>query len=658
MRLRLVAPCFALLITAFGSTSLHAQFQAPTPDELKMTEDPKAPGASAVYLYREETTDDHLRFHSYYERIKVLTEKGKEMATIRIPYEHGSFKVTDIHGRTIHADGTIIPLVAKPADLVDVKTAGYQRNTVVFTLPSVEVGSILEYRLQLRYDDGIVLPPTWEVQQPYFVHKAHYYFQPSNSGGVMDSHGNFADRLMYSLQADGNAKVIHDAQNRYMFDITDVPALPNEDWMPPINTLKWRVEFYYTPYTTGAEFWQAEGKRWAKDAEHFTNPTKAIQQAAAQLVAPGDTEEQKARKLYDAVQKLDNTSFTREKSAAERKNEKLKQIKDAEDVWNQKSGSADDIALLYIALARAAGLQAFPMQVVNRNRAIFDVNYLTTWQLDDYIAILTIGGKEVLLDPGQKQCPFGILQWKHSMAGGVRLTPKGPTFVSTNPSTYLQSQLGRIADLTLDTDGSVTGNVRFVMTGQQALRWRQLTLQNDEDEVKKQFNEFVRNYVPDGIQADFDHFLGLEDSHINLVAIVKVSGNMGTATGKRFFLPGLFFESHARHPFVAADKRSIPVDVLYAELQKDDVTYHLPAGFALDSAPQAANLSWPDHAMFKINSTSTPNTVNITRTFAYNYTLLPASDYSSLHDFFQKIATADQQQLVLTRAPVVTIKGN
>ncbi len=35
---------------------------------------------------------------------------------------------------------------------------------------------------------------------------------------------------------------------------------------------------------------------------------------------------------------------------------------------------------------------------------------------------------------------------------------------------------------------------------------------------------------------------------------------------------------------------------------------------------------------------------------AYNFTLLDPKYYSDLHDFYQKVATADQQQLVLTRA--------
>ena len=33
------------------------RFQEPTKDELQMTSDPKAPGAPAVFLYREETSD-------------------------------------------------------------------------------------------------------------------------------------------------------------------------------------------------------------------------------------------------------------------------------------------------------------------------------------------------------------------------------------------------------------------------------------------------------------------------------------------------------------------------------------------------------------------------------------------------------------------------
>jgi hypothetical protein len=439
---------------------------------------------------------------------------------------------------------------------------------------------------------------------------------------------------------------------RYSVDLADVPAIPDDDWMPPINTFIWRVEFYYTHAQTGQAFWEAEGKRWARDTERFANPSGSLKNAVSQIVSPTDSDEQKAHKIYDAVMKLDNTRFSRRKSEAERKAQKLKEIKAAEDVWKQQSGSDDEIALLYIALARAAGLKVWPMKVVDRNRAIFDPRFLSINQLDDYIAIVELGGKDVYLDPGQKMCPFGMLHWKHQLASGFRLSEKGADFATTPAGTYKDAAAQRIAELTIDPDGSVKGTVRFNMSGPDALHWRQLALDNDPDELKKQFNESMQNDFPDGVQADFDHFIGLEDYNTNLMGIVKVSGNMGTATGKHVFLPGLFFESRIKHPFVAEEKRTAPVDVHYARLQQDDVTYHLPAAFTLESAPQGSNPAWPSHAMLKISSKTDGDTVNVTRALAYNFVLLDPRNYSDLHDFYQKVAAADQQQIVLTRTPV------
>src|SRR5208282_2386123 len=125
--------------------SLTAQFPQVASDELKMTADPKAPGESAIYLDREEITDNENGLVTLYIRAKILTEKGKSLATVKIPYDPNEEVANDIEGRTIHADGAIVPLKAKPQDLMDVKTTDIQVNSMVFTLPEVDVGSIIEY---------------------------------------------------------------------------------------------------------------------------------------------------------------------------------------------------------------------------------------------------------------------------------------------------------------------------------------------------------------------------------------------------------------------------------------------------------------------------------------------------------------------------------
>jgi hypothetical protein len=663
LRLAILSTSILLFLSFTPRFASSQSFQQPTAEELSMTSDPKAPGADAVYLYREETSDDSYHYHNYYVRIKVLTEKGKELATVRTPYQHGDFNVADIRGRTIHSDGTIIPLTTKPTDLMTFKSGDKQVNEMVFTLPSVEIGSILEYKLDLRYKDEIVMSPKWEVQQPYYVHKAHYKFIPSSTPGhyITDANGNTLTRLMYSTALGNNATVKTDISNHYSLDITDVPAMPSEDWAPPLDSINWHVYFYYTYAASGPEFWQSEGNHWLKQVESFSKVTGSIRAVAGGIIAAGDTEEQMARKLYAAVMKIENTDFTHEKSVSERKAEKLKNIKSAEDVWRQQSGTSDDIALLYYSLALAARLKAWPMQVVNRNRAIFDPTYLNVGQLDDFIVIVNINGKDVYLDPGERYTTFGDLHWKHNLTGGLRINENGKVaIIAGTPANLLTSAITqRNAEITIDETGAITGYARFIMTGPQALYWRQLTLTNDTDEIKKQFNEDLHKILPDGVRADFDHFIGLDDSNVKLVGVIDLSGNLGTATGKRYFLPGIFFESQAKHPFVSQASRFAPIDVHYSKMVQDSVAYHLPTGYEVESTPLSADTNWPQYAVLRIKSTIDGSSVSVNRTFAYNYTLLPAKDYNDLHDYFLKVAAADQQQIVFTRAPAATApKGN
>jgi hypothetical protein len=92
----------------------------------------------------------------------------------------------------------------------------------------------------------------------------------------------------------------------------------------------------------------------------------------------------------------------------------------------------------------------------------------------------------------------------------------------------------------------------------------------------------------------------------------------------------------------------------YAELLTDDVTYELPAGLTVESAPQPGKIPWEGHAVMLIKSKTDPTEVNITRTFARSFTFAKTDDCQALHDFYQKVAAADQQQLVLTRTTTTT----
>ena len=124
--------CMSVL---FGSCVISAlpalaanDWQKPTSEELSMTSQPEVPGADAVYLFREEITEDRegsnsdtmdmggdrLNYRSVYVRLKVLTEAGKKYSDVRVTYDPRTFAMGAVAGRTIHRDGSVVPFSGKP----------------------------------------------------------------------------------------------------------------------------------------------------------------------------------------------------------------------------------------------------------------------------------------------------------------------------------------------------------------------------------------------------------------------------------------------------------------------------------------------------------------------------------------------------------------
>src|SRR5665213_3524690 len=161
----------------------------PTAEELALKSVPGVPGAPAMVLFREEITKDDMHVVQHYDRIKILTEKGKEYANVELNFVstgggYSEFSddltVGDITGRTIHADGMVIPFTGKPYLKTLEKGEGYKVQSRVFTLPDVEVGSIIEYRYATRYNDNVYESPSWIIQGKLFMRAAHFVWYPTN----------------------------------------------------------------------------------------------------------------------------------------------------------------------------------------------------------------------------------------------------------------------------------------------------------------------------------------------------------------------------------------------------------------------------------------------------------------------------------------------
>ena len=295
---------------------------------------PVSRARSAIILQRQEIADDLNNFHSTYKRIKVLTEAGRKYADIELPYNRRGFSITEVSGRTVHPDGTVVPFEGKPFDKVLVRGRNIRIHVKAFTLPDVQVGSILDVRYSLRYDDKRVVPPEWIVQDDLFQKKASFKFIPFQGRGnvyITLPHGEIANNVSWSTllppqykpqertSAYGGSTGPGVAGYWVDLDLADVPAFVDEPFMPPPEILRWRVSFYYVVSGKQEDYWKAQGKFWNKDVESFLGKKKGISEAVAKTVAPTDTPEQKARKLYAFVSQLENQSYVPNRPEQEQK---------------------------------------------------------------------------------------------------------------------------------------------------------------------------------------------------------------------------------------------------------------------------------------------------------------------------------------------------
>ena len=665
MNARRQLPLLALFALAIALQA-RAQWTPPTPEELSMTAQAEVPGAAAVYLYKEEVTDDDNHNFAIYVRLKVLTDRGKEYANVELPYEaggHADMIITEISGRTIHPDGSIIPFTGKPYEKLIQKNNDTKVVSKVFSLPDVQIGSVLEYRYKLRYEDNYFVSPDWFIQSELFLRKGHYAWKTTTRELSSDK-GPISSLSWFPILPKGAAVKVTQAPGSSMnegkktlsLEVANVEPTPSDDFLPPMATLTERVLFYYSPYRSGAEFWVSEGKDWSKARDKFIGPGPAVRAAVQEIVPPADPPMEKLKKIYAACMAIENTAFTRTHTTAEERAAGVKDIKNTDDVLTRKRGSDDQIAELFVAMARAAGLKAYIAGVTNRDRGFFLAAYLSLRQIDDYIAIVNVDGKDHFFDPGQRYAAFERLAWKHTMVDGIRQQEKGTGFVTTPSEPYTASNSQRLADLTLSKDGDAFGTVRYNFIGNYALFWRQAALRGDKTSLDHDLIESMQNLLGKNTDVKVDHIDNLTEYDKPLSVLFNVKGPIANSAGRRALIPSDLFEAQTRPTFPTQDRKE-GVFFHYGHMDQDVVRVHYPSDYVVESLPKSEDLLFQKYALYRYRSEQTPGSYTIRRDFMMGEIIFKVEEYKDLRTFFTTFETKDHEPVVLKPAASPT-QGN
>jgi hypothetical protein len=617
------------------------------PAELKMTTEPKAPGAPAIYLYRQVDRDDRGKASSEhnYLRIKILNEEGRKYANIEIPFDKVQFRVSGVRARTIHPDGSIANFEGKIYEKTIAKSKTLKYLAKTFSMPEASVGSIIEYQFNYDFEDNYIFSSRWILSEELFTKHAKFSLKPYYENG------RWVQWISPAGLPDGTAQAKEGPDHVIRLEADNIPAFQTEAYMPPEDELKFRVNFIYRegPVEMNPDkFWANFAKKENHRIEEFVNKRQAMEQAVAQIVLPGDPPMVKLQKIYSRTQQMRNLSYEVSKTEQEEKREKLKPAANAEDLWKNQYGSGWGITWLFLGLVRAAGFQAYPCMVSGRSEYFFTKERLNSAELNANVVLVKLDDKDLFFDPGAAFTPFGMLPWMETNVDGIKLDKDGGKWIHTSLPDSDASRIEHKADLKLLEDGSLEGKLTVTWSGLAAM-WRRVNQRNEDDPSRKKFLEDeVKESIALGSDVEMTNRPNWKSSDSALAAefTLKVPG-FASAAGRKASLPASLFSANEKHMFEHAN-RVYPVYFEYPEKKIDDLTIDLPPGWKTATLPKPVDRDGKAAAVaYKLTVEDQKGLLHIRREIRSDLVIVPKDYYPSLRGFYQLVRTQDDQQIVL-----------
>lgn len=647
LAMALLAIAAAVMVCSSRTAQAGDEWQPISPEDLALKDNPKSPGADAMILYRESSIDEDKSVVSEYFRIKIFTKAGAKYGDVEIPYAKGVTSIGNLRARTIRPDGSIVNFEGKPFDKMIVKEGGLKVMAKTFTLPDVEPGGIVEYQYREQRDVNRYVEQEWVIQGDLYLRYGRFSIKPYSGPG----------QLQLAVRRFGiptEEKVEKQPNGLYALEVRDIPGLEIEDYMPPANAMRARVEFFYRgrgapENETEDQYWKQTDQGWYEYIEKYIDKKSALEKDVANTVSPADSPEVKLRKIYARVQRIRNLSFEEEKSAKEEHQEKLKENINAEDVLKHGYGYNRGLNYVFLGLVRAAGFDADAVFIAPRNERQFAPKMQEASELSYEITWVNAGGKEYFLDPGSRFFPFGLLPWYASDAGGLRVKKDAGDFIVTPELPSTAAELIRHAEIDVNDEGEAAGKLIVDFAGRFGADRR--TNENDKDDVgrRKDLEEEIKGWLPSDATFTVTNLSNWDDTAqpVRVEGTVKVP-SFGTAAGKRMLVPQEIFRSRQANSFKSENRKN-DLDFYYSYEELDDLHVHVPKSFKVETVPQSQRMNL-GKALFEISATFKDGTVQVQRHLMIGAAFFARTDYPTFRDFFSKVKSDDEADVVLESA--------
>lgn len=630
-----------IIISSFTIFTLHAQSQKlkwgkVSDKEFSITSSKLDTTANAIILgeyghikvnYNNIIIDTHVR-------IKILNANGFGEADISLPYYiHNELEnISMVKAQTINVlpNGKVQKIEIKKNQIftMDIDERWKAKR---FTFPSIQEGSIIEYRY------------TKSTKNYYYLDD--WYFQKELPVLYSELEVNYPEVLEYSSYMFGHkliTKYRNNPSNRFI--LTDMKPIKDQKFVYNIDNYTEKIRFQLMSYQKRDNYnglqkvdvlkdWDDLSKEIVEDFEFLTfQKAKKHYAEVLEILNVSDMAPvAKVEAIYDFVSSSYNWN---EKNGIY--NQKFKDFADS------KTGNTADINLYMINLLKNAGIEANPMLISTRSHGKVFRDFTLLSQFNRMVAYVEFSNENYVIDAINPLRPFKLPALSDYVKEGFVLRDEKSSWEKIAPKH--KSRITLLADARFDENGYANYHISSQANGYDALMYRNGLNRKGDDYV---FSLIKNRNITKSDSLKVEH---REDFGKPLIFDFDYKENESALINDEliYFNP-FIIDDFQNNPF-NEERRHFPIELPYESNFMLIMNVHIPAGFEVIGLPKSEKFNLPKEAgLFAYQNKYFEDRIQVSIKVQFLKRTLPESYNDYLREFYDILIEKTNEQIVMKR---------
>ncbi|HXI03787.1 MAG TPA: DUF3857 domain-containing protein [Candidatus Saccharimonadales bacterium] len=589
---------------------------------------------------------------TYHLRARILTNEGRGLADIQIPLDSEETRLNRWWGFTIRPDGTVLRI--EKGDLREQTVVKVEDKTelrvMTALLPGVEPGTVIDYGYAVagRPLHGL---QRIKVQRRWPVRSLVYRWRPLLFLGAIGLTG------ICSISNPAGLDLNLDQEERgFVLRGTEIPPVVVEPWMPLGEDPGAVLTLYYTRLASSSGyFWNGIAKQQAELERRTLTPGRVRKAMEEMGLDPRAKGAQVVRGAYDWITaNMENTGLRtaedlEEIASGKRENESGRRIP---AIVKSRKGTAEELDLLLLGIAHAAGVEARLVLTSDRRKNAWDPGLLAFGQFDESLVALRMPGEPAaqytLADPGSGLA-FGEIPWWISGGEGLMVEGEKAKIIRLGGVGASSNVSETRVTMRIAAEPEEPASVSWTRTGkgQWGLAEGRALVRSRPDDRKDRLIDMCRSgSTAEVVEADAS---GLERTAAGWSLLCRAESGEAVRESR----PGemdVSFEGPWIEPVpnLAAAPRVHPIEFPFAETVLGTIEIVPPPGFQPGPAPPPVEVDGPIGA-YRLLIEARDGKWILHRSLRLAYTELPADRAPGLRKFFGAVRTGDRTLLTFRR---------